>query len=101
MQTRSRVFDDAAKLAGGAVGALEGVRREMESLICQQVERIFSKFDLVTRDEFEAVKEMAARARAEQENIVERLKVLEASQRKVGKGQKAGRRKTPKPNKKT
>ena len=96
MQTRSRVFDDAAKLAGGAVGALEGVRREMESLICQQVERIFSKFDLVTRDEFEAVKEMAARARAEQENIVEKLKSLEASQRKPRKVQKAGRRKTPK-----
>ena len=101
MQTRSRVFDDAAKLAGGAVGALEGVRREMESLICQQVERILSKFDLVTRDEFDAVKEMAARARAEQENIAERLKLLEASHRKAGKGQKAGRGKTPKPNKKT
>ena len=101
MQTRSRVFDDAAKLAGGAVGALEGVRREMESLICQQVERILSKFDLVTRDEFEAVKEMAARARAEQENIAERLKLLEAAHRKAGKGQKAGRGKTPKPNKNT
>ena len=60
MPTRSRMFDDAAKLAGGAVGALDGVRREMESLIRQQVERILSKFDLVTRDEFEAVKEMAS-----------------------------------------
>ena len=98
MPTRSRVFDDAAKLAGGAVGALDGLRREMESLICQQVERIFSKFDLVTRDEFEAVKEMAARARAEQENIAERLKLLEESKRKPRNGQKAGRRKTPKAN---
>ena len=96
MQTRSRVFDDAAKLAGGAVGALEGVRREIESSVRQQVERIFSKFDLVTRDEFEAVKEMAARARAEQENIAERLKLLEASQRTPRKGQKVGRRKTTK-----
>ena len=72
MQTRSRVLDDAAKLAGGAIGALDGVRREMESLIRQQVERILSKFDLVTRDEFEAVKEMAARARAEQETIAQK-----------------------------
>lgn len=96
MQTRSRVFDDAAKLAGGAVGALEGVRREMESLIRLQVERILSKFDLVTRDEFEAVKQMAVRARAEQENIAEKLKLLEASHRKTNKGQKARRQKTPK-----
>ena len=96
MQTRRRVFDDAAKLAGGAVGALDGVRREMESLIRQQVERILSKFDLVTRDEFEAVKEMAARARAEQENIAKKLKLLEASKRTPSKGQKAGRKKTPK-----
>ena len=93
MPTRSRMFDDAAKLAGGAVGALDGVRREMESLICQQVERILSKFDLVTRDEFEAVKEMAVRARSEQENIAERLKLLEASQGMPRKVQKVGRRK--------
>ena len=96
MQTRSRVFDDAAKLAGGAVGALDGVRREMESLIRQQVERILSKFDLVTRDEFEAVKEMAARARAEQENIAKKLKSLEASQHTPSKGKKPRRKKTPK-----
>ena len=69
MQTRNRIFDDAAKLAGGAVGTLEGVRREIEALVRQQVERILSRFDLVTRDEFDAVKEMAARARAEQEEL--------------------------------
>ena len=51
MQTRNRIFDDAAKLAGGAVGTLEGVRREVETLVRQQVERMLSKFDLVTRDE--------------------------------------------------
>ena len=101
MQTRNRVFEDAAKLAGGAVGALEGVRREMELLIRQQVERILSKLDLVTRDEFEAVKEMAVRARVEQEDIAEKLRLLEASERTPRKGQKVGRGKTPKPNKKT
>ena len=96
MQTRSRVFDDAAKLAGGAVGALEGVRREMEALVRQQVERILSKFDLVTRDEFEAVREMAVRARAEQAKLAKRLKILEESYGKSNTGRKTVRRKTPK-----
>jgi len=96
MQTRSRVFDDAAKLAGGAVGVLEGVRREMEALVRQQVERILSKFDLVTRDEFEAVREMAVRARAEQAKLAKRLKILEESYGKSNTGRKTVRRKTPK-----
>ena len=96
MQTRSRVFDDAAKLAGGAVGALEGVRREIEALVRQQVERILSKFDLVTRDEFEAVREMAVRARAEQAKLAKRLKILEESYGKSNTGRKTVRRKTPK-----
>ena len=96
MQTRSRVFDDAAKLAGGAVGVLEGVRREMEALVRQQVERILSKFDLVTRDVFEAVRELAVRARAEQAKLAKRLKILEESYGKSNTGRKTVRRKTPK-----
>ena len=91
MQTRNRIFDDAAKLAGGAVGTLEGVRREIEALVRQQVARIMSRFDMVTRDEFEAVKEMAARARAQQDELTKRLEKLEASQAKPAKA----KRKTP------
>ena len=45
MQTRNRFFDDAAKMAGGAIGTLEGLRREIEALVAQQVEKIFAKFD--------------------------------------------------------
>ncbi|NKB19526.1 MAG: accessory factor UbiK family protein [Alphaproteobacteria bacterium] len=96
MQTRNRIFDDAAKLAGGAVGTLEGVRREIESLVRQQVERMLSKFDLVTRDEFEAVKEMAARARAEQDKLAKRLEKIEASQVKSTTAKKGSVRKKPK-----
>jgi BMFP domain-containing protein YqiC len=99
MQTRNRIFDDAAKLAGGAVGTLEGVRREIEALVRQQVERILSRFDLVTRDEFDAVKDMAARARAEQEELAKRLKMLEASQPTPTVTTKTSMRKTPKSKK--
>ena len=88
MQTRNRIFDDAAKLAGGAVGTLEGIRREVEALVRQQVERMLSRFDLVTRDEFEAVKKMAARARAEQEELAKRLEALEVFQTKPTKAKK-------------
>ena len=77
MQTRNRLFDDAARIAGGAVGTLAGAKREIEALVRQQLERVLASLDLVTRDEFEAVKEMAAKARSEQEALTERLQALE------------------------
>ena len=78
MQSDTRFFDDAAKLAGGAIGTLAGLKREFEALARQQVERLLARMDLVTRDEFEAVREMAAKARTEQEDLTVRLAVLEA-----------------------
>jgi BMFP domain-containing protein YqiC len=77
MQTRNRLFDDAARIAGGAVGTLAGAKREIEALVRQQLERMLTSLDLVTRDELEAVKEMAAKARSEQEVLEERLAALE------------------------
>jgi BMFP domain-containing protein YqiC len=71
------MFDDAARIAGGAIGTLAGAKREIESLVRQQLERMLSSLDLVTRDEFEAVKEMAAKARSEQEVLADRLASLE------------------------
>ena len=79
MQTRNKVFDDAARLAGGAVGTLTGIRREMEALVRQQFERLLSSMDLVTREEFDAVREMAIKARTEQEALAERLAALEGA----------------------
>ncbi len=77
MQSQNRFFDDLARVAAGAMGALSGVRGEVESRLREQFERVLAGMDLVTRDEFEAVKAMAAKARAEQEDLAKRLAELE------------------------
>lgn len=78
MQTQNRLFEDLARVAGGALGTLAGLRTEIESLIRQQFERLLADMNLVTRDEFDAVQAMAAKARAEQEQMAARLAALEA-----------------------
>jgi hypothetical protein len=78
MQSQSRFFDDLARVAAGAVGTLSGVRSEIESRAREQLERVLAGMDLVTREEFEAVKAMAAKSRAEQEDLARRLAELEA-----------------------
>lgn len=78
MQTQNRFFDDLARVAGGALGTLAGLRNEIEALARQQVERLLADMNLVTRDEFDAVQAMAAKARAEQESLALRLAALEA-----------------------
>jgi BMFP domain-containing protein YqiC len=77
MQSQNRFFEDLARVAAGAMGTLSGVRSEVESRLREQFERVLSGMDLVTRDEFEAVKAMAANARAEQEDLARRLAELE------------------------
>ena len=79
MQSQSRFFDDLARVAAGAVGTLSGVRGEIESRLREQLERVLAGMDLVTREEFEAVKAMAAKARAEQEDLARRVAELEAA----------------------
>jgi BMFP domain-containing protein YqiC len=78
MQSQNRFFDDLARLAAGAVGALSGVKSEVETRVREQFERLLAGMNLVDRDEFEAVKAMAAKARAEQEDLATRLAALEA-----------------------
>ena len=78
MQTRSRIFDDLAKVAGGAVSTLSGIKAEIEVLARQQIERLLVEVDMVPRDEFDAVKAMAAKARGEQEKLEKRIGELEA-----------------------
>ena len=78
MQTQKPFFDDLARLAGGAVNALSGVKTEVEALVRQQFERWTASLDLVTREEFEVVRAMAAKAREEQEILTEKLAALEA-----------------------
>jgi len=77
MQTSNRIFDDLARVANGAVSTLVGVKDEIEALVRQRVDRLLADADLVPRDEFEAVKAMAAEARAEQESLAERIAALE------------------------
>ncbi len=80
MQTRHRLLDDLAKVAGSAVGVAAGLKDEVESRLRQQFERLLDGLELVDRDEFEAVKAMAAKARAENERLAARITELEAAQ---------------------
>jgi len=78
MQSQNRFFDDMARVAAGAVGALSGMRGEVEARFRDQLERVLAGMDLVNREEFEAVKAMAAKAREEQEKLLRRVEALEA-----------------------
>jgi len=77
MQKESRLFDDLARMANGAFSSLASLRGEAETRMRQQVEKILAGMDLVMRDEFEAVKAMAAKAREENEALAARLAALE------------------------
>ena len=79
MQTRNRMFDDLARMANGAVSTLTGIKGEVEALVRQQIDRLLAEMDVVPRDEFEAVKAVAARARTEQEKLEKRVVELEAA----------------------
>ncbi|HKQ96146.1 MAG TPA: accessory factor UbiK family protein [Aestuariivirgaceae bacterium] len=76
--TSSRFFDELAKLMSNAAGAAQGVRKEFDSVVRTQIERAMSGMDVVQREEFEAVRDMAARAREENERLAARLAELES-----------------------
>ena len=78
MQSQNRFFDDLSRVAAGAMGALSGVKSEVETRLREQLERVLAGMDLVSRDEFEAVKAMAANARSEQEDLAKRVAELES-----------------------
>ncbi len=77
MQTQNRLLDDLARVATGALGVAAGMRDEIEARLRDQFEKILTGMDLVTREEFDAVKAMAAKARAEQETLARRVAALE------------------------
>jgi len=77
-QTNNRLFDDMAKLMTDAMGAAQGVRREVETIMRAQAERMAHEMNLVSREEFEAVKAMAQKAREENDELRERIAALEA-----------------------
>ena len=77
-QTSGRFFDEIARLMNDASGVAQGVRREFETLFKTQAERLMRDLDLVKREEFEAVKDMAQLAREENEALKARIAALEA-----------------------
>ncbi len=81
--TQTRFFDELAKLMTNAAGAAQGVHREVDTLVQSQMERVLNNMELVKREEFEAVKAMAAKAREENEALSARIASLEA---KLGSG---------------
>jgi BMFP domain-containing protein YqiC len=77
MQSQNRIFDDLAKVAGGALSALGGLKQEIEAMVRDRFERFMAEGNFVRREEFDAVQAMASAARAEQEKLTERVAALE------------------------
>ena len=77
-QPGGRIFDDFSRLMTDASGLAAGVRREVETVVRTQLERLTAAMDIPSRDEFEAVKRMAALARDENERLEKRIMALEA-----------------------
>ena len=76
--TSSRFFDELAKLMTSATGAAQGVRKEVDTLVQTQVERVLNNINVVKRDEFDVVREMAEKARVENDKLAARIAALEA-----------------------
>ncbi len=83
-QTTNRFLDELAKLMTDAAGAADGLKREVTSVMRSQGERLLQGMDVVQREEFEAVKAMAEKARAENERLEARIAELEAKLGKPG-----------------
>jgi BMFP domain-containing protein YqiC len=81
MQSQNGIFDDMARLMTGAMGMAQGLQDEAKSFLRTQADRLAADMDLVSREEFEAVKQLAAEARAEAEALRARLEALEAQLR--------------------
>ena len=79
MQTHNKLFDDLARVANGAVSTVMSMKDEIDALVRQRLERYLSTVDLVTREEFDVVKAMAAKARIENEALEARIVALEAA----------------------
>jgi BMFP domain-containing protein YqiC len=77
-QTSNRMFDEMARLMGDAASVAQGVKREAEGVFRTQIERFVNDLDLVKREEFDVVREMASKAAAENEKLKKRVAELEA-----------------------
>ncbi len=75
--TNSRFFDEVSKLMTGAAGAAQGVRKEIDSIVQTQVERVLNNLNIVKREDFEVVKDMVEKARLENFKLENRIAALE------------------------
>lgn len=82
MQSK-RIFDDLSRVAEGAASAFQSVREEVEVMVRHRVERLIADLDLVTREEFDAARMVAIRAREEQDALTARIAELEARLRSL------------------
>lgn len=78
-QSSNRILDEIARLATDAAGAAQGVRREVETVVRGQIERLIKEMDVATREEVEVLRDMVVAAREENERLDARLKALEAA----------------------
>ena len=78
MQSDNKIFDDVSKLATSALGVAQNVKEELETLVRQRLERAIADLDVVSREEFDTVWEMAQKAREENEELRARIEALEA-----------------------
>ena len=83
-QTSNRFFDEVARLMNDAAGVAQGIKREVDTMFKTQAEKWLRDLDLVKREEFEAVKDMARLAREENEALAARIAALEAAVGKAG-----------------
>ncbi len=77
-QTSNRLFDDIARLMTDAAGAADGIRREIETVVKAQIERLLRDMDIASREEVEVLRDMVVAAREENEQLAIRVKALEA-----------------------
>ncbi|HEY9038826.1 MAG TPA: accessory factor UbiK family protein [Roseovarius sp.] len=84
MQTRNKVLDDISQLMTNAMGVAQGARQEAETAMSSMIDRWLADRDFVTREEFDAVRAMAQKAREENEALKTRLDALEAGEAKKG-----------------
>ena len=77
MQKNNKFFEDMAKVASGAAGGFMDMKREMELMISAQTEKLLQRMNLVTKEEFDTVQAMLAKARSEQDEMKKRLDALE------------------------
>lgn len=89
MQKNSKFFEDLSRMASSAGGTFMEMKREMETAVSSQVEKMLRRMDLVTRDDFNLVREMAVKARAEQDKLEARIAALEKQMGKPAPAAKA------------